>query len=161
VTHKEPAVRGASLAALALRGDASCTTRLADALTIRSEHTQEIALKALVAVGDARAVPAVLRRLELDSPRDRGYFVSFIKLELGYLALHAAERPDAWTTARAITTKHWRRRTDPEQQWIRTYLPQVSPDGEGEIASPSPETMAEIRELILSPLRDDVETWRP
>ncbi|WP_152990005.1 HEAT repeat domain-containing protein [Frankia sp. ACN1ag] len=155
VDHRSLSVRLASIAALVERGDASCTERLVDALAVRSEQTQVAALFALIAVGDARACDAVLRRLELDSTRDRGYFFSFIKLELTFLAQHVREHPEVLAAARRVTVRNWKRRTDPEQKWIARYLPQVSPESPDHLPPPSNEVVEEIRRLALEAARAD------
>ncbi|MCM3920740.1 HEAT repeat domain-containing protein [Frankia sp. AiPs1] len=147
-------MRLVGLTILALRGDASCTDRIIECLGGRDLATREAALKALVAVGDGRAVDAVLAQLEKDAARRSDPHSSVIDLALNYLAQHSAPRPDAFRLACAAVAANWGRRDAAELAWIRVFLRRFSPHDMRSVDIPSPRDLQSMRSQVVDRMKD-------
>jgi hypothetical protein len=157
VNHNDKYLRTCTIEILALRGDASCTEHLLAPLNRRDSVSREAALTALVAVGDDRAVDAVLEQLRTDATRRSRPDSVLVELELNYLAQHFSTRPDALEHARAIIVENWSKRDEAEVGWIRMFLPQAAPDAPEPISSPSERALPEMRQRVVGKLRQKID----
>ncbi|MDT3440648.1 MULTISPECIES: HEAT repeat domain-containing protein [unclassified Pseudofrankia] len=150
--HPNQHVRLGTLGTLAVRGDGTCTGKLAAAIDRSDIPTRDAALTALVTIGGPDAVDAVLKRLSIDAARRSRPETLTVELALNYLGQHAQTRPDALTHARTLIVDHWHRRDEAEIAWIRKNLPQVAPETPEPISPPSSQAAAGMRRPVLARL---------